>query len=97
VDFLDEAGAAVAWLQRINADESVQDQQITFVTKDCGRRQISWTFMRENNTVYSVGRDITDQRISEIPPPRARQPTGCLPSFCIITVTARPRFLRYLG
>jgi PAS domain S-box-containing protein len=61
----EDLDAVQACFKRLNAHESVEDQQLTILTKDGGRRHIVWTFVRENDTFYGFGRDVTDQRTAE--------------------------------
>ena len=54
-----------AYLKRLETDEEVPERQLTLVTTGGARRQINWTFVRENDTLYGFGRDVTDQRTAE--------------------------------
>jgi PAS domain S-box-containing protein len=67
IDFLpsEELSLGKEWLKRLEAHEAVHEQQLTFVAKDGGLRQIAWTFVSENDTLYGFGRDVTDQRMAE--------------------------------
>ena len=53
------------FLRRLHANEEVPERQLNLLTKGEARRQVSWTFVRENDTVYGFGRDVTDQRTAE--------------------------------
>ena len=65
LDFLpgDDRAEGAAYLQRITLE--LQEQQLTLLSKKGLRRQISWTFVREADTLYGFGRDVTDQRTVE--------------------------------
>ena len=52
-------------LRRLQANEEVPERQLNLLSKGDARRQVSWTFVRENDTVYGFGRDVTDQRTAE--------------------------------
>jgi PAS domain S-box-containing protein len=57
--------AAREFLGRLHANEEVPERQLNLLTQGGARRQVSWTFVRENETVYGFGRDVTDQRTAE--------------------------------
>ena len=58
-----EIGAAA--IQQLAAGQSLVEFQNTFVTKDGAQRQIAWTTMPEEGTLYGFGRDVTEQRTTE--------------------------------
>jgi PAS domain S-box-containing protein len=67
LDFLptEDRNDAAAYLKGLDTGEGVPERQLTLLTKTGPRRQISWTFVRENETLYGFGRDVTDQRTAE--------------------------------
>jgi PAS domain S-box-containing protein len=67
LDFLPEEDRAdgAAYLQGITVDKELQEQQLTLLSKKGLRRQVSWTFVQEGDTLYGFGRDVTDQRTVE--------------------------------
>jgi PAS domain S-box-containing protein len=66
-DFLpvEDRAEGTSYLKHVVEDEGLLERQLTLLSKKQARRQISWTFVREADTLYGFGRDITDQRTVE--------------------------------
>jgi PAS domain S-box-containing protein len=66
-DFLpaEDRAEGAAYLNHLIEDKGLLEQQLTLLSKKQVRRQISWTFVREADTLYGFGRDVTDQRTVE--------------------------------
>jgi PAS domain S-box-containing protein len=67
LDFITEEDRKVgaAALLTLSSQGSLRDQQLSVLTQAGERRQIVWSFVRENETIYGFGRDVTEQRSAE--------------------------------
>jgi PAS domain S-box-containing protein len=67
LDFLptEDRLEGAAYIRRLDTEDDVPERQLTLLTKAGARRQINWTFVRENETLYGFGRDVTEQRTAE--------------------------------
>ena len=54
-----------AYIKRLDTENAVPERQLNLLTKAGARRQVNWTFVRENDTLYGFGLDVTDQRTAE--------------------------------
>ncbi len=58
VEATDRDGAKTR-LDRLGASSSIMQSQSVLLTRDGGRRRISWTSVPDGETIYAFGRDIT--------------------------------------
>jgi PAS domain S-box-containing protein len=67
LDFLptEDRLEGAAYIRRLDTEDEVPERQFNLLTKAGARRQVNWTFVRENDTLYGFGRDVTDQRTAE--------------------------------
>ena len=67
LDFVDadDRVLAAASLDALNARDGVRDLQLSFLCRSDERRQVVWSFVREDDIVYGFGRDVTEQRNAE--------------------------------
>jgi PAS domain S-box-containing protein len=58
-------GEGEAMLASLANTDIVADQQLAFIDSTEGQHQVVWTIVRENDTIYGFGRDVTEQRTAE--------------------------------
>ena len=54
-----DRGGAAARLGRLGANGSIMHSESVLLTRDGGRRRISWTSVPDGETIYAFGRDVT--------------------------------------